>query len=291
MPGNDDKEEGLMGRTLISELFREMVSRPPQQIDLATASLLLALDEYPNLSVQEYLLKIDNLSAKIQGRLNGSAQSNPMDVVEAINQQLFEIEGFRGNEEDYYDPRNSFLNEVLDRRTGIPITLSVLYMEIGKRVGLKFQGVGMPGHFIVKTVHHGIDIFVDPFGRGEVLLEKDCKEKLAKIYGETFRFERTYLNAVDAHQILVRMLANLKAIYFGRQNYSKALAVIEKILLIQPDAPEQIRDRGSVHYKLNHLYRAVKDWGRYLELQPQAPDAKEVETNLKRLGHLMAARN
>ncbi len=268
-----------------------MVSRPPSQIDLAAAALLIALDDYPSLNQQEYLLKIERLAAAVQKRLGCAAEVGSMDVIGAINQQLFDVEGFRGNQDDYYDPRNSFLNEVLDRKMGIPITLSLLYLEIGKRLGVELQGVGMPGHFIVKTVHQGIEVFVDPFCRGEILFEEQCKGKLAQIYGKGFRFERSYLNAVNSHQILERLLANLKSIYFNRKNYAKALEAIEKILLIHPDSPEQIRDQGSVHYRLGQLSQAVRDWARYLELAPSAQDADEVEKNLKRVGRLMASRN
>ena len=139
-----------MRRTLAIDRFREMVSRPPEQIDLAAAALLIALDEYPALNVSGYLERIDALAERTSSRLLFDAAERPMEAIEAINHQLFEIEGFGGNQEDYYDPRNSFLNDVIDRKTGIPITLSLLYMEVASRVGLKLEGVGMPGHFIVK---------------------------------------------------------------------------------------------------------------------------------------------
>lgn len=280
-----------MVRTLASELFREMVSRPPDQVDLAAAALLIALDEYPGLSVQKYLLEIERIASAVRTRLMSRRDVWPMDAIEAMNCQLFDIERFRGNQDDYYDPRNSFLNEVLDRKTGIPITLSLLYLEIGRRVGVTLYGVGMPGHFIVKVVHRGVEILVDPFCHGEILLEEQCQGKLMQILGQGFKFERSYLDAVNSHQILERMLANLKGIYFDRQDYAKVLDVIEKMLLIRPDSPEHIRDRGSVHYKLGRLSLAVRDWARYLELDPSARDAGEVENNLKRLVRLLAGRN
>lgn len=278
-------------RTLAVGLFKEMVSRPAAKVDLAAAALLIALDEYPDLNVQSYLAEIDRLAARIKPSLAFSVSERPVDAIEKINQHLFDIEGFRGNQENYYDPRNSYLNDVLERRLGIPITLSVIYLEVARRVGLVLHGVGMPGHFLVKCVHGGLQIFVDPFGRGEILWEEGCRKKLADLYGEDFPFDRACLNAVDNHQILVRMLTNLKAIYFKRQDYSRALAVIERVLLVAPDAPSEIRDRGFVHYQLNHLSQARKDWARYLELNPQAPDAKDIEQNLSAVGHLLAFRN
>ncbi len=218
-------------------------------------------------------------------------QNDHMEAIESINHQLFEIEGFRGNQEDYYDPRNSFLNDVLDRKTGIPITLSVLYMEVGRRIGLKIEGVGMPGHFIVKCRHNGVEIFVDAFGQGEILLEEGCERKLTQLHGKDFQFNRSCLDAVNHSQILTRMLHNLKAIYWNQQNYTKALGVIDKLLLINPTAAAEIRDRGFAHYQLNHLSPAIKDWSRYLELRPSAPDAAEVSKSLKVAAQVRAFRN
>jgi len=280
-----------MTRTLARDLFREMVSRPPEQMDLAAAALLIALDEYPELNVSDYLERIDLLAERTSARLYSDAVERPMEAIESINYQLFEIEGFRGNQEDYYDPRNSFLNDVLDRRTGIPITLSVLYMEVGRRIGLKVEGVGMPGHFIVKCRHNSAEIFIDAFERGEILLEEGCERKLTQLHGKDFQFNRSCLDAVNHSQILTRMLHNLKAIYWNQQNYAKALGVIEKLLLINPTAAAEIRDRGFAHYQLNHLSPAIRDWSRYLELRPGAPDAAEVSKSLKVAAQVRAFRN
>jgi len=280
-----------MTRTLARDLFREMVSRPPEQMDLAAAALLIALDEYPELNVSDYLERIDLLAKRTSAQLRSDAEKRPMEAIESINYQLFEIEGFRGNQEDYYDPRNSFLNDVLDRRTGIPITLSVLYMEVGRRIGLKVEGVGMPGHFIVKCRHNSAEIFIDAFERGEILLEEGCERKLTQLHGKDFQFNRSCLDAVNHSQILTRMLHNLKAIYWNQQNYAKALGVIEKLLLINPTAAAEIRDRGFAHYQLNHLSPAIRDWSRYLELRPGAPDAAEVSKSLKVAAQVRAFRN
>ncbi len=276
-------------RTLALQLFRELVSRPPEEVDLAVAALVIALDECPTISIQQYLREIDRLARSV--RLDFPANDKPIEAIEAINEQLFRVEGFRGNEEDYYDPKNSFLNEVLDRRTGIPITLSVLYLDISKRVGLDMRGVGMPGHFIVKACHHVPEIFVDPFDQGKILLEADCRRRLTQIYGEQFEFRNSYLNEVTHHDILERMLANLKSIYVNRGDYQKTLCVIEKMLVVRPNSPEQIRDRGIANYKLERLSNAVKDWARYLELSPEAPDAEDIAKKLKQIGRLIASRN
>ena len=280
-----------MARTLATDLFREMVSRPPEQIDLGAATLLIALDEYPGLNMSGYLKRIDALAERTSAQLLSNAAERPMEAIESINYQLFEIEGFRGNQEDYYDPRNSFLNDVIDRKTGIPITLSVLYMEVGRRIGLKMEGVGMPGHFIVKCRQDGAEIFVDPFGRGEILLEEGCRRKLTQLHGKDFQFNSSCLDAVNHRQILTRMLHNLKGIYWNQQNYTKALGIIEKVLLINPTAAVELRDRGFAHYQLNHLSSAIKDWSRYLELRPEPSDAAEVSKRLKMAAQVMAFRN
>jgi len=164
-------------------------------------------------------------------------------------------------------------------------------MEVGRRIGLKVEGVGMPGHFIVKCRHNSAEIFIDAFERGEILLEEGCERKLTQLHGKDFQFNRSCLDAVNHSQILTRMLHNLKAIYWNQQNYAKALGVIEKLLLINPTAAAEIRDRGFAHYQLNHLSPAIRDWSRYLELRPGAPDAAEVSKSLKVAAQVRAFRN
>jgi regulator of sirC expression with transglutaminase-like and TPR domain len=273
------------------ELLRDMVNRRADEVDLAAASLLIALDEYPDLNILRYLQEIQRLADEIKPHLRFRADLRPMDAIERINQCLFAEAGFRGNQENYYDPRNSFINEVLDRRLGIPITLSVVYMEVGKRLGLKLEGVGMPGHFLVKCIHRDLEIFIDAFSQGEILLETDCQRKLTQIYGQDFQFDRIYLSSVNNHQILIRMLTNLKAIYLSQQDYRRALSTTEKILLVTPEAAAELRDRGSMHFRLNQFSQAMKDWSRYLELRPDAPDAQEVQNNLATVAGLLAFRN
>jgi regulator of sirC expression with transglutaminase-like and TPR domain len=280
-----------MVRTLATDLFREMACRPPEKVDLAAAALLIALDEYPGLNVSGYIERINALAERTASRLLSDAADRPMEAIKAINCQLFEIEGFRGNQQDYYDPRNSFLNDVIDRKTGIPITLSLLYMEVSRRIGLKVEGVGMPGHFIVKYQQAGVEVFVDPFGRGEILQEEGCQQKLIQLHGKGFRFNRSCLEAVNHSQILTRMLYNLKSIYLNQQNYHKALSIIEKVLLINPTATAELRDRGFAHDQLNHLSSAIKDWSRYLELRPGAADASEVAKSLNIAAQQLAFRN
>jgi regulator of sirC expression with transglutaminase-like and TPR domain len=278
-------------RTLAAELFKEMVGRPENQVDLASAALLIALDEYPTLDIQKYLREIDAMASVIRSEMDFSVGNRTLDAIRKLNRFLFQVKGFRGNTDDYYDPRNSYLNEVLERRLGIPITLSLVFIEVGERAGLKLEGVGMPGHFVVKCLHAGREIFVDPFNQGEVLTEDGCRKRLELQFGTSFEFSRSFLDSVNKHQILTRMPTNLKGIYLQRQEFRKALGAIEKILIVNPESPSEIRDRASVHFKLNSFSSALADWVHYLEIKPDAADAESVKNQMNVAGQLLALRN
>jgi regulator of sirC expression with transglutaminase-like and TPR domain len=177
----------------------------------------------------------------------------PILKIEHLNAYLFEERGFRGNTQEYYDPRNSFLNDVIDRRLGIPITLSVVYMEVGRRVGMPLQGVGMPGHFIMKYADPEEDIYIDPFNRGRILSHEACEELLHDVYGEPVPFQETFLAPVSKKQILSRILMNLKAIYIHTKDYLRALSVVERQLIIQPDTEQEVKDRAALRHLIGML--------------------------------------
>lgn len=277
-------------RTLAAELFREMVERPEKEVDLASAALVIALDEYPTLDIQKYLREIDAMASAIRSEMDFSVGGR-LDAIRKLSRFLFQVKGFRGNTDDYYDPRNSYLNEVLERRLGIPISLSLVFIEVGKRAGLELEGVGMPGHFVVKCLYDGREILVDPFNQGGVLTEDECRKRLELQFGTGFEFSRSFLDSVNKHQILTRMLTNLKGIYLERQEFRKALGAIEKILIVNPESPSEIRDRASVHFKLNSFSSALADWVYYLEMKPEAADAEDVKTQMNIAGQLLALRN
>jgi regulator of sirC expression with transglutaminase-like and TPR domain len=178
---------------------------------------------------------------------------DPTLKIEYLNAYLFEERGFRGNTEDYYDPRNSFLNDVIDRSLGIPITLSIVYMEVGRRIGMPLQGVGMPGHFIMKYTEPEGDIYIDPFNKGRMLSREACVELVQQLYGEPVPFEETFLAPVSKKQILARMLMNLKAIYVHTKDYLKALSVVERLLIIQPDVEQELKDRAALRHQIRML--------------------------------------
>src|SRR6185369_7392930 len=190
--------------------FEQLVTLPDSAIPLAEAALLMACEEYPQLEISPYLDQLDHMADMAQESL--SAGDSPIQTVEKINTLLFETLGFRGNTDDYYDPRNSFFNDVLDRRMGIPITLSVVYIEVAKRVNFPISGVGMPGHFLVKYSDRKDEFFIDAFDQGQILTREDCRKRIENHYGDALEFNDQLLARSTNRQIVWRMLNNLKDI-------------------------------------------------------------------------------
>jgi regulator of sirC expression with transglutaminase-like and TPR domain len=236
-----------------SGAFRDLIRVPEPSLDLALAALHIARDEYPTLSIPKYIKQLDALSAGAR-RVLGRVRSGRA-LVEGLNHYLFEQEGFCGNTADYYDPRNSLLNDVLERRTGIPITLSLVYMEVGRRLDYPIEGVGLPGHFIVRSVRDQ-SLFMDPFNRGEILDREDCIRKVQSLVGGAVEDEDSLLEPASKLQIIRRMLNNLKSIYLKQEAYAKALPVIEKILAVDPESRQEMRDRALVLLRLSRYAEA-----------------------------------
>lgn len=266
------------------QAFWQEVRRPIAQIDLGRAALYIAQEDYPGLAIEPYLAQLDQMAAVVAERLAGDRV--PMRVIRSINQHLFTELGFAGNRDDYYDPRNSFLNEVLDRRLGIPITLSLVYLEVAKRLDFPMVGVGMPGHFIIRPDFEDAGIFVDPFAAGEVLFPEDCADRLSQIYGQPVTLRPEFLAPIDPQRFLARMLTNLKAIYISRQDLARAAGAIERILLIFPDAIQERRDRGLLYYQMERFTEARIDLQAYLAAEPQAIDRAPIASLLDRLDDL-----
>ena len=265
------------------ERFTALVSGPEEDLDLAEAALLIAQEEQPELNVAYYLKRLDELADAVRAKLPEAA--TPEDIIDALNAQLFFEEGLRGNASEYYDPRNSFLNEVLERKTGIPITLSVLYMEVGRRLGLSLAGVGFPGHFLVKYIGPDEEQILDPFVGGATVTEDQLAAKLRTMYGENNPFMTQIpklLAASTKKEILTRMLRNLKGVYLQKGEFKRALSIIDRILLIEPDMPMEVRDHGAVQQRLGHMQGAVLDFKRYLELAPNAEDASQIRALIQR---------
>jgi regulator of sirC expression with transglutaminase-like and TPR domain len=263
----------------VRHLFEEAVSRPDDEIDLAEAALLVAQEQYADLDRDHYLGVLDGLAEKAAQRIGD--ETEPYGIVNRLSEYIFDEEGFRGSDDDYYDPRNSFLNEVLDRRRGIPITLSLVYMEVGKRLRLPIVGVGMPWHFLVKYVAADEEIFIAPYYRGIIMSEQDCSELLERMAGRPIPVQQEYLAAVTKKEIITRILNNLKAIYHHSEDHREALAVVERLIFLNPGEPQEIRDRGLLRYQLDDLTGALSDLERYLAILPNTADTESVVRQLE----------
>jgi regulator of sirC expression with transglutaminase-like and TPR domain len=273
---------------LTRELFVREVSKSESTIDLARAVLLIGAEEEPGrCHVDMCLSELDRMGFEACERIASCRGSR----IEALNRYLFEEVGFRGNEPEYYDPRNSMLHRVLERQTGIPITLSLVYMEVGRRAGLEVDGVGLPGHFIVRAVADDGEVaLVDPFNRHTVDHD-DCQERLDVIYGGQVQLTEEHFQPVGPLAILARVLGNLKAIYVHAKHYRRALAVVDRILLVSPRAIEERRDRGMLLAQLNRLPEAIAETRSYLNLSPNAHDTQAVGEQLKKMQERLVALN
>lgn len=272
------------------EHFAELVSR--EQFNLAEASLLLAQDVYPGIDVSGYLARLDRIAAEIKRRLASDAFAEQK--VLALNFHLFNEMRFCGNIDEYYDPRNSYLNEVIERRTGIPITLSIVYLEVGKRIGLNLRGISFPGHFLVKvTVRRG-QLVLDPFIGGEAQSESDLRQRLAQVLpaGQADKVPLDqYLETATPRQIIARVLRNLKNVYTQSGKLENALAVMHRMLLVVPESAEELRDRGLLFQRLECFRPALSDLQNYLRRRPEAPDAADIHCNVVELRQACAKLN
>lgn len=260
----------------VRERFAASVQKDEAAIDLAEAALLIAAEAYPALDVGRYTAQLDALAAAIRPAI--ARADSDLARVEALVRALAVEYGFRGNRDDYYDRRNSFLNDVLDRRLGIPITLSLVYIEVGRRLDLPLVGVGFPGHFLTK-LHGASEIVIDPFF-GAILDDAACGERLRQMVGAQATFDRRLLRGAGAREILVRMLRNLKQIHVQAREPEAALACSERILLVEPDLAHELRDRGLLYLELECHAAAQADLERFLTLLPNDPSAAVVHEKL-----------
>ena len=265
----------------IKALLADVTSLPDHRVDLARAALIVAMSEYADLDVETYFGRIESFAARLRNALTGL--HSPEENIAAINTLLFTEEGFRGNSDDYYDPRNSFLNEVIDRRLGIPITLSILYIEVGRRAGIPLYGIGLPGHFIVGLSTGTDRMYIDVFNGGRILSVQDCRELTQAYWTDSRPFDRRVLDPVWPRQILVRLMRNLKAIYWQTESQEQAWRMIEWILTIDPDSVVELRERGFLREAIGDPAGAVADFSRYLFLAPETDDSESVRQRIEAL--------
>jgi regulator of sirC expression with transglutaminase-like and TPR domain len=276
------------------ESFARALACEDARLDLARACLMIAQDAYPSLEVERYLGEIERMALRLRARMPPSAAAEERIV--ALNEFLFEHLGYWGNADDYYDPRNSYLNDVIDRKTGIPITLAVLYMELGRRVGLPLEGVSFPGHFLVRVRVRGSVLVLDPFAGGVPQSEADLRSRLKRVIPEGVAADvpvaelplDQFLEPASKRQILTRVLRNLKAIYRETDKPERMLEVLNRMLVLAPEASAELRDRGYVYQRLECWQPALKDLTEYLEREPEATDLDDVRVRMMELKALCA---
>ena len=263
--------------------FREAIDCPEDQIDLGRAALAIARQEYPDLKIDDYLSRLDGLGQVVELRIGD--ERNPYRIIAALNTVLFKELGFQGNRSEYYDPKNSFLNDVITRKKGIPISLSVVYMEVARRVGLSLEGIGFPGHFLVKYDDGDVEILIDVFDGGEIRAREDLDRMLKQLYRGQVSYQPGFVAALGKRDILRRMLNNLKWIYLERGEPLKTLSVLDQLVILDPSAASEIRDRGLLYITLECYAQALDDLESYLRLTPGAEDAAMIKAQIESVRH------
>jgi regulator of sirC expression with transglutaminase-like and TPR domain len=260
--------------TLNLDAALEKLSRnPAAPLDLAEIALLLARDEFPFLDVEGQLHELTTLAQEVQPYLRGHLAHQ----VQGLCRYLFHEMGFRGNQRDYYDPRNSYFNQVLERRIGIPISLSAITMAIGKRAGMSISGIGLPGHFIVKAINADQEILLDPFDGGRILSLADCVFIVQQATGMPFEASPLALDAIPLGLMIQRMLNNLKLIYLKNQDWLRSIRILERQRQLNPQDVVLRRDLGVCYLRHSQPGKAINHLREYLEKAADADDLDKVE--------------
>jgi len=250
----------------------------PGPLPLLEATLQVAAEEHEAMDVLEQIARVETIGAEAARRL--ADLSNPFAQIDALRLLLFDELAYRGNVDQYDDPRNSYLDDVLERKLGIPLTLSILVLEVARRAGLAAEGVGLPGHFVVRIVADDRRLLVDPFHGGQLITVEDCKDLVVRTTGRASLFRKDSLDAATPRAMLTRLLLNLKRIHLAQGDYIRALAVVERLLVVSPGDAKEIRDRGLLLAHLGQAGAAVQDLESYLALSPGAPDIDSVRGRL-----------
>lgn len=261
--------------------LRAEVARGDEGMNLARATLLVAMEEYPQLPLERYLGRLDSLAEEVKDRLAG--EDAPPVVLRELVETLYGRHRFRGNQENYYDPRNLFLNDVLDRELGIPITLGIVVLEVGWRLGLPLEGVHFPSHFLLRYRGEVMHLLVDPFREGEIRFEDQAQELLDRMYGGMVRLHPRFLHTAGRQEMLLRVARNLKGIHLNRGDPVRALRAVEQLLIIRPGVQAEERDRGILLARLGRTEEATRVLEAFLEGEPGDPDVERVRRILERL--------
>lgn len=256
--------------------FRELVAQP--EFSLSEASLVIAQESYPRIDVIAYLQQLDRWSDEIRSRVG---RTNDVEIlVEQINRLLFDLEGFHGETDDYYDPRHAFLNEVLDRHAGLPLTLSIVYLDLARRLGLSTSGVSLPGRFLVKVSGLFGEILIDPYDEGRVLSTIECQRIMDQVYGGGVRLREQHLRSVSNRDIVVRLLAHLKSAFLSQHDLESAVAAIDRLLILDERDAEELRDRAALAMQLHRYDEAIDHLERYLAFVSTPEEARHVKEKL-----------
>jgi regulator of sirC expression with transglutaminase-like and TPR domain len=263
----------------LNDALTLLVRNPSADVDLAEVALLVAREEYPTVDVEATLGELAALAHDVQYRLRGPLAAR----VATLCHYLFHELGFRGNTQNYYDPRNSYFNEVLDRRLGLPITLSLVAMSVGARAGLSVVGVGLPGHFIAKAVAADEEeVLFDPFHGGRRLTPFECESLVEQVTGSRFQVTPETMMPASPHAISARLLTNLKGVYLRTNDFARAARITQRLCQLLPDDPQQRRDLGVALLYSGKPGQSLHHLGAYLQAQPAADDAETVRQMLQK---------
>jgi len=269
--------------------FERLVKRPEPAFDLARAALLVAAESDPDVDVDGQIHTLESWAEQLRAMLE--PEWNNLQKLARLRHFVFEELRFRGEERDYYSPANSLLHQVMERRRGVPLTLSIIFMELGWRVGIPFEGVGFPGHFLVRLAGEPRDLLLDPYQRGTSVHEEDCRRMLHDLSGGKLELRDKHLMSITKRDMIRRLLMNLKGSYLRANDDEQALAAVDRLLLIHPGDPDEIRDRGLLLYRLQRYGAAIESLLGYLESRPEAPDRESIEAHVRDLRGLIASLN
>jgi regulator of sirC expression with transglutaminase-like and TPR domain len=264
--------------------FHEMIQRPDAEIDLARAALIVAAENDPALDVDAEMAKLDRWAQELARRID--PQWNSLQRLARLRAFMYEELGFKGDVQGYYSPANSLLHSVMSRRLGIPLTLSIVFMEIGWRIGVPFEGVGFPGHFLVRLTGEPGDLLLDPYDHGASVHEEDCRRMIELTTGGTVPYDPSMIRSLGKRDMIARLLFNLKVACLKAGDDKGALAAVERLLLLHPDDAPEMRDRGLLLYRMDRYREALSSLLAYLRVRPDALDREVIERHLTAL-HMM----
>src|SRR5262245_43888243 len=273
----------------IRDDFVRAVQRPERVLDLARAALLVAAESDPRMDIDGQMHTLDSWAAELRGRLD--PDWNNLQKLARLRAFVFEELGFRGDSQDYFSPSNSLLHEVMERRRGVPLTLAIIFMELGWRIGIPFEGVGFPGHFLVRMTGEPGDLVLDPFNHARTMHEDDCRRLLDEVTGGRIAFDGRLLASVSKRDILTRLLRNLKGAYLRSHEDEGALAAVERLLLLDPADQDEVRDRGLLLFRLQRFGAALHALEAYLTARADAPDRDAITQHVATLRQLIASLN